>query len=332
MALLVGGIVGCRQQPTTPRPAAMPYTPPGSAPTVTGDEQLKQAKVNESGEVPILEYHDVVARENPKQFARSQANFRRDLERLYAEGYRPVLLHDYLDNRIAIPLGTSPVVFTFDDSRASQFRYLPDGTVDPDCALGIFQAFAARHPDFPVKATFYVLPDTMFGQPKLATKKLQTLLALGCEIGNHTVKHLKLASLSDQEVQQELAGCVSKTQHMLAQVQMDTVALPYGSFPHNRALLASGSSEGQTYANRAALKVGAEPAPSPASTKFKPMALPRIQAYDGESGSTFWLNQLKKHPKRRYVSDGDPHTITVPKAEVDKVDTKRLQGATLRTY
>ena len=48
-------------------------------------------------------------------------------------------------------------------------------------------------------------------------------------------------------------------------------------------------------------------------------------------GITFWLDVLKKKPKLRYVSDGDPDVITVPKAQANQVDPNKLQGATLHT-
>jgi len=53
------------------------------------------------------------------------------------------------------------VVLTFDDSSPGQFRYLAQNgstSVDPDCAVGILEAFARRHPDFGLAATFFVLP------------------------------------------------------------------------------------------------------------------------------------------------------------------------------
>jgi hypothetical protein len=52
--------------------------------------------------------------------------------------------------------------------------------IDPDCAVGILEAFAREHPAFGHAATFYVLPgadppNRLFDQPALATKKLQHL-------------------------------------------------------------------------------------------------------------------------------------------------------------
>lgn len=310
-----------------PAPAAEKAAP--AAPLSAAE--LAQAKPNEAGVVPILEYHDVV--ESEGSYRRSIPNFRHDLERLYAEGYRPIAFEDYLAGRINVPLGKSPVIFTFDDARESQFRYLPDGSIDPNCALGIMQAFQKAHPDFVLKATFYVLPTQPgFGQPELRAKKMQALLDMGFEIGNHTITHTALRKLSDTDVQKELAGCVAETTKLVPKVKMDTVALPLGSWPHNRALLASGAYQGQHYANKAVLMVGANPAPSPFSAKFNPMSLPRIQATEGDAGSTYWLDDLKAHPERRFTSDGDPNVVTVPKSKEDKIEKSKLHGMPLKTY
>ncbi|HZT43253.1 MAG TPA: polysaccharide deacetylase family protein [Chthonomonadaceae bacterium] len=298
-------------------------------PTLTA-AQLAQARPNEAGVVPILMYHDIG--KPAQRLNRSVAAFRHDLERLYQDGYRPISLEAYLDSRIDLPLGKSPVILTFDDARGSQFHYRKDGTLDPDCAIGILQAFGKTHPDFPLHATFFVLPNRAFDQHKLAAQKLQDLLAMGCEIGNHTVTHRSLKKLSDEEVQQELATCVTLIHKMVPQARVDTMALPYGILPHNQALLASGTYQGQPYTNRAVLLVGAGPAPSPVSPQFDPMHLPRIVTSEVRYGMTYWLNDLKRHPERRYVSDGDPGTVTVPRTLAADVDKARLKGVALRLY
>lgn len=334
---LLMALAGCGKAANTPiAPAVLASTPDKgrttSAPTAAPltDAQLAQYKPNEVGVVPILEYHAIGPGKTTMD--RSVAAFKNDLQRLYDEGYRPVSLTDYLNDHIALPPGKSPVIFTFDDARDSQFRYLPDGSLDPNCALAIMEDFQKAHPDFVIKATFYVLPLSAFGQPPSASKKMQELLSKGYEIGNHTVTHTALRKLSDENVRKELAGCVTLTQKLVPQVKMETVALPLGSMPHNRALLASGEYQGQHYANRAVMLVGANPAPSPVAVKYDPMRLPRIQANEQPFGLTFWLDDLKRHPQRRYVSDGDPNTITVPRADADKVDKTKLTGVTLREY
>lgn len=291
---------------------------------------LQRIRPNEAGVIPILEYHDI--REGRNSMYRSATAFQRDLERLYRENYRPISLRSYLQNRIDTPPGTTPVILTFDDARESQFRYRPDGSVDPGCAIGILQAFARKHPDFPVRATFFVLPDVAFGPAAQRAKKMQALLDMGCAIGNHTVSHRSLRSLTDAGVQKELAGCVARVKRLVPAAEVDTLALPMGIAPRNRALLAAGEYDGQRYTHRAVLLVGAHPAPSPVSPEYDPMRLPRIQACEGDAGITYWLNELKRHPGRRYISDGDPMTVTVPKSAVHRIDPGKLRGARLRTY
>ena len=56
---------------------------------------------NELGRVMILEYHKIDYPE--ERWTRTPENFRRDLETLYARGYRLIALGDLLDGRIALP-------------------------------------------------------------------------------------------------------------------------------------------------------------------------------------------------------------------------------------
>ncbi len=134
---------------------------------------------NELGRIMILEYHKIDYPE--ERWTRTPENFRRDLETLYARGYRLVSLGDLLDGRLAVPAGTTPVVLTFDDSSPGQFRYLEqNGTleIDPKSAVGILEAFLRERPDFGRGATFFVLPaanppNRLFNQPAPAGKKLQ---------------------------------------------------------------------------------------------------------------------------------------------------------------
>jgi peptidoglycan/xylan/chitin deacetylase (PgdA/CDA1 family) len=241
-------------------------------------------------------------------------------------------MSEYLENRIDLPLGKSPVLLTFDDSIESQFRYLPDGSLDPNCALGILEAFHKEHPDFPTKATFFVLPSRLFDQSGLREQKLQELVDKGFDIGNHTVTHRLLRRLPDTEVQKEIASAADRLQKIAPKARIETLALPGGVLPRNQALLKSGQWEGISYTNQATFLAGAEPSPPPASKKFKPMRLPRVLAVEEPMGITYWLNMLRDTPGMRYISDGDPNTITVPKFKADTVEKARLQGKNLRTY
>lgn len=302
-----------------------------SAPIRATDAQLAAAGVNEAGDIPILEYHEIS--DGKSRMCRTANAFRHDLARLYAENYRPVLISNYIDNRIDIPLGASPVVLTFDDARASQFHYLKDGTIDPECAVGILQEFAKLHPDFPVKATFFVLPENAFGsKPDIAARKINALLAMGCEVQNHTVTHRYFNRLSDEEVRKEIAMGAAMIERMAPEAKVDILALPGGIMPANRSLLPSGDYHGVRYSNRGVILAAGNPSRSPAVRKFNPYFVPRIEAIEDKDGIVRWLDWLKANPKRRYISDGDPRTMTVPKASAALVDANKLHDAALRTY
>ena len=114
---------------------------------------------NELGRVMILEYHKIDYPE--ERWTRTPENFRRDLETLYAKGYRLQSLTGLVEGRITVPAGTTPVVLTFDDSSAGQFRYLDrNGSleIDPKSGVGVLEAFIREKPDFGRAATFFVLP------------------------------------------------------------------------------------------------------------------------------------------------------------------------------
>lgn len=333
---------GCQQQNNTSTPISAGAKPPTTngvpsavaavpspAPSPVSTKPVTNRPANEAGLIPVLEYHRIT--KAPSRYDRSAADFRKDLERLYKEGYRPLGLQDMLGGKIDLPAGASPVILTFDDADATQFRYLKDGSLDPDCAVGILQAFEKKHDDWKTRATFYVLPESAFGPAKERPAKFKFLRdELGCEIGNHTVKHKSLRAMSDAEVQKEIGGCVQKIQKILPETPVISIALPMGIAPKNRSLLAKGTYESQPYSNTSVMLVGANPSPSPYLKSFDPMYIPRIQAVEGDSGITDWLDQMKKR-KNAYVSDGDSNTVTVPASDAVKVSTDRLRGKKLTT-
>ena len=72
--------------------------------------------------------------------------FRAELKRLWDEHYRPITASDLVNGTINVPMGTTPYVMTFDDGGESQIAFDPDGSIDPDTAVGIMLEFAKGHP------------------------------------------------------------------------------------------------------------------------------------------------------------------------------------------
>lgn len=285
---------------------------------------------NELGRVMILEYHRI---DHPEaRWTRTPDNFRRDLERLWERGYRLILLGDLLDGKVALPRGTTPVVLTFDDSSPGHFRYLERSAglvVDPECAIGILEAFERTHPEFGRAATFYVLPgadppNRLFNQPEHAGRKLAYLASRGYEIGNHTLWHATLSRYPEATVRKQVATAQEWIQRHVAGYRPRTLALPMGAYPKEIGWVTSGELNGTTYRHDAILMVAGGAAPSPHARAFDPTRLPRIQAIDADLGN--WMAHFDRHPEDRYVSDGDPATVTIPKGSADRL----RPGGTLR--
>ncbi len=231
---------------------------------------------------------------------RTVAQFKDDLERLYKDGFRPATVSDYLDDKFQIGAGAMPVVFTFDDSNPSQIQLNPDGSLKPDCALGIWEAFAKVHPDFPIRATFYVLPNSLWGKRAEVEQKLTLLRSLGCELGNHTVTHPILRKLTDEKVKEEI-GVAMEDLIKLKEPMPVSLALPFGVSPKNKSLLTGFDWHGAHIAPKAVMLVGAEPAPAVTDPKFNKYAIPRVQACAGPSGMEDWLQKIEAAKVKMYV-------------------------------
>jgi hypothetical protein len=270
----------------------------------------------------VLMYHRFSPK--PGDWNRTPDDFRRDLETLYRQGYRLLPLQDLLDGRITTPRGYTPVILTFDDGWRSQFNYLKPRSqpvLDPDSAVGILLEFARRHPDMGLAGTFY-LNANPFGQPPYAKQKLAWLVEHGFEIGNHTLDHLNLRRATAEAGTRNLARLALLVSSLLPGYRMETMALPFGALPHDQRVAWEGQADGVNYHYRAVLLVGANPAPSPFATGFDPLHLPRVQGSEQELGR--WLAYFTAHPGERYVSDGDPATVTVPAGRQGLVDGARV--------
>jgi peptidoglycan/xylan/chitin deacetylase (PgdA/CDA1 family) len=358
--------------PTSQPAAASTATSPAeSADLVTGRkltaQELARFKPDELGQIPVLEYHDLVA--DPKdeaQFARTIADFRADLDWLYKHDFYIVPLRDVIQNEIKAPAGKHPVVLTFDDSYASQFRYLigNDGsvTIDPDSAVGIIEAMYAKHPDFGRGGFFAVIPTFCFDwgpttheddQTQYCSQKIGWLLDNGYEVGNHTHDHTDLYDVTDEEFAAQVGGAIEALQEYDSRVKADIIAMPFGNYPkkgheEQRDMLRNGFTyDGHDYQMLGALMVGANPSVSPVSTDWDPLYIPRIQAWDKDAQKkdknlrdatslTDWFDLFASDPSRLYTSDGDPNTITVPNQVPDSLgdtfDEGKAEGKEIVRY
>ncbi|HLJ54927.1 MAG TPA: polysaccharide deacetylase family protein [Chthonomonadaceae bacterium] len=261
---------------------------------------------------------------------------RRQLALMYAAGWYPVNMRDVLTARIRVPRGRIPVVLTFDDARPSQFRYLPNGRIDPSSAVGILEAFHRRHRDWPRRATFYVLPESRwngvpFEQDGAERRKLRYLLRRGYEIANHTLSHRSLATMSPATLRWEMAEAVRDIRRLAPRATMDTMALPYGIAPNDPTrwdLLLDGRQGGTRYHNRCILLASGGPAFPFAHRQFDRRQVPRIEPEPGAIER--WITDLRPGgPVAPFVSDGKASIVTIPGEEKKNLNVRRLRGCGL---
>jgi peptidoglycan/xylan/chitin deacetylase (PgdA/CDA1 family) len=306
LAIVLAGaaLAACGRSPegaevttTSPaKPSANAETTPTEVPRPKPEPKTPVTKrpANHEGAIIVAEWHHIA--EGKTTMHRDPKAFRADLERLDRLGFRPVTAKAWLAGTMDLAPGASPVVMTFDDSDDDQFRLLDDGTVDPECGVGIWLDFAKTHPDFPVRGTFFVLP-SLWSQPKWVEKKLGMLKEWGCEVANHTVEHVPLRKQTPERVKKEI-GDAALALDRLGEQGPYTLAYPLGSTPKDLSVLKGFDWKGERIETSAAFLVGANPAQNPPPDRYR---IPRIQATAGDYGLDDWLDKVEKGKVKPYV-------------------------------
>lgn len=279
----------------------------------------RERVANRLGVIPVLEYHLIGDRES--RWSRNWQRFAKDLELLHARGYRPITIRQLVEKRIDVAPGMTPVVITFDDASPGQFRFIRHGDslmVDPTSALGVWERFAAKHPEWKGRAVFCVLPSATEGHAFFGDKgiqgqrtewrmaKVRHLARGGYELCNHTLWHANLARMSGDGVQEQIARAQLALDSAGTNVRMRTLALPLGIWPRDRALLRAGqwtdpkTKRSTRYAIDAVLMVAGGPAKSPFDPAFDPLRIPRVQVFANELETL--LDRLDRH-NLRYVAE-----------------------------
>lgn len=279
---------------------------------------------NEAGKVMILMYHNIGDVE--ATWTRTVDNFKKDLQTLYDKGYRPISLTDYVTGNITTELGYTPVVLTFDDGNLNNYRYLEDGTLDPNSAVGILVDFHTKNPDFPLEATFFITSSNPFRQSQYAQQKIDFILSQGMDIGNHTKDHMNFKDASSSDLQEQIGYQADYLETFTpTDYQVNTIALPYGSRPKDKELegyIEKGTYQDNHYQNIAVLNVGWFPALSPYHVDFNALNLPRVRASEMDVDNVGLYNYLRyydEHMDEKFISDGNPKIVTIPENLVEKL-------------
>lgn len=337
------------EQPGSTLPEGSPAQQENSSQTGTSEQSmsnvpaidLKTVKPDESGKIMVVMFHNFIDeyKKGDKAYTTTFDAFRELLGTLYSSGYRLISLTDYLNGNINTPAGCIPMVFTFDDGTAGQFNLIDDnGTLktNPRSAVGILEEFNKTHPDFGMKATFYLnLGNQTFAGAGTLSQRLEYLVGKGFELGNHTYTHINLKkTYSADKIQEEIGGNQKKMYELIPDYAFTAFSLPFGE-PSKELTqyVIKGVCEGVKYENRSIVEVGWDPSPSPFSAKLNPLSVHRVRASGIEpvqADLAWWLENLKRD--KQYVSDGNPNTVTVPEANAESVDQSRLNGRTLVKY
>ena len=310
-------------------------------------EQLKKDGINELGNVPIMMYHGIKNLKNSETsytggnvdkdgYTRTVEAFRSDLEFYYEKGYRMIKLSDYINGKIDVPYGKSPIILTFDDGNDNNIKVTgldSDGNIiiDENSAVGVLEAFKKKYPDYNVTAIFFIT-NALFNQPEYNEKILDWLVNNGYEIGNHTKGHNNLSKTTTSETQEVIGSMYQKLESLMGNNYQKIVALPFGS-PYNKThenykYVLSGEYNGKKYETEAALRVGWEPEVSPFNKDFDKTFLKRCRAYDN-NGVDFDITMVfKMLDTKRYISDGNVNRIVINNKDKDILGDSKLEVVT----
>lgn len=307
------------------------------------DIDYQKYNVNELGRVPIMMYHGIQDLNNDDTkytggnidsdgYQRTREAFINDLEFYYNSSYRMIRLADYIDGKIDVEIGKSPIVLTFDDGLANNIKVLGldsngEIIIDPNSAVGILESFKKKYPDYNVTATFFINA-SLFNQDEYNEKILNWLIEHGYDIGNHTYSHVNFKSINTYETEQEVGSMYQILDKYIKDKYVNIVALPFGSpgsnMHANFSHILSGSYNDKSYKTDACLRVGWEADYSPFSKNFDKQFIKRIRAYDN-NGVDFDIEyNFNILDNNRYISDGNVDNIVIKEEDLKYLDDNNL--------
>ncbi|GAA4084017.1 polysaccharide deacetylase family protein [Actinomadura miaoliensis] len=285
--------------------------------------EVARIRANELGQIPVLMYHRIVKKPE-MSLDRSVQEFRDEITRLAKSGYVPITAGEFAAGRVDVPAGRHPVVLTFDDSTPGHFALDAHGNPAPDTVVSVLTEVARQYPGFRPTATFYLNKDP-FQLGDRTGEGLKWLVQHGFELGNHTLSHKNLAQMSQSGVEKEI-GDIEGQIVSLAGVHTKTLAYPFGSEPKKAAWAQAKTG---SYRFNGVFLAGWRPSESPFSRDFDWRRIPRVRS-EGKIAeddckrycSIAWLDWLDKNPTERYISDGDPNTVSFPRAAESKLASR----------
>ncbi|WP_290774064.1 polysaccharide deacetylase family protein [Anaerofustis sp.] len=302
----------------------------------------KKIKPNEAGDILIIMYHSIDDKAKHYPWHRNKKEFREDLEYMYKNNYVLISMKEYLSNDIDIPTGKTPVLLTFDDGLRSCYSLIKNKegklVVNNDTLIGILEEFKAEHPDFGTGGVLYVTNnpfdyDAYYDNKSMGNyeDKFRVLKNLGYEIGNHTYNHYDMNNLSKSEITSEIGKVNNIIYKHTDKDKTVFLAYPYGSKPQkgNMQSVKAGEYKGISYNIQSAVLAAPEPPyfTNPIKKDFDPYFISRTIASNGQHMDMYWFfDYYKKHPREKYISDGDKRVLTIPKNYKNKINQTKTKS------
>ena len=279
---------------------------------------------------------------------RGRASFRQDLSSCTNAATGQSTWRRFLDRKLDLPRGLSPVVFTFDDASPEQFSYIEkDGKleIDPKSALESGWISGRRTRIGTTRLCFCLLSGAAAGRSFSAQEcsnqktawrftKVKWLVDNGFELCNHTLWHAQLSKFPDAFVQEQIARLDLAVDSAVPGYKIRSMALPQGLWPKNRALASKGSwkdpKSGKTitYNYEAVFEVAGGPSRSPHDPAFNPLSTNRIQVIGNAIQTT--MDRLEKSGNA-YISDGNrPRSAAIRSCDCDDCPVSKTIARAVR--
>lgn len=305
----------------------------------------QEIKPNEIGDILIIMYHGIVEGKPPSVYQRNVEDFKKDLQYLHDNKYRLITMRDYIDNNINVEAGYSPVILTFDDGISTSFSLIEEnGELKPlpNCGVDIINKFAEKYPDFGKTAIFHINGDSdPFKGAGTFKERVKYLIDNGYELGNHKFEHTSFRKIKDAEqIQNQIAQVDILIKISQPDYIVDSLAYPLGERPIDelKPYIANGkyTIEDKTFDYHYAIGLregqsGVSSAPN--NINYDPYNLPRARGSEGEDTDLWWqLKYYKNNPNKKYISDGNPNIIAVPKEYENNINKDSLNEKELYLY
>ena len=151
---------------------------------------------------------DELARKIQRGYLLARDDFEQQLRMLAAAGYSTVSLDALSEARADV--GSRPLVITFDDGFAGNYRY----------AFPMLQRYGFT-------ATFFVVSNKMGDPNMLHWRELDEMARHGMTIGSHTANHCLLSTLDQHRTRSELAESKQRIEQQLGRT-VHYLSLPSG--------------------------------------------------------------------------------------------------------